>query len=470
MFRKLLIASSIGALAGSVNAATLYAPQDGAGADDIIKHTAQGVVENDATGVATTNYLVTLGAEYTTGDIITLTYSSPLDGSYTPPATITCDEHVRVHGGAASDGQLDFGLLSSTTTVLNYRVNSQTAGINKDVVSCVLPQVNLDATAAATITSATMTFGAQTASGVDLDTDPAAVVIATVVDQFAAGTVGTPFSSTVDVTQGRVKFEDNTSADQMIFTIAQTGADDGGLWSVPAVGAASVDSDGVVGSADEATLSSLVNTVTASSGFAFTDTTDADGILFDATTIDAQGTVDEALSIDGTVLTYSGTMGAAQTLDLALGAEGGMLPVQTYTISSTVTYDTDKTETFAAISAGEFDLNATEVTVYSVPFSDGVIRMLWASNGSNVDGTAEATIVHEGVTMGPYDLGTVAADSNESLNAALITAVADAGDTMPTDGRGDITFTITSSDTKVLGSYYKDGDRLLLESSDSLNP
>jgi hypothetical protein len=469
MFRKLLIASSIGALAGSVNAATLYAPQEGA-EDDIIKHTMQGIVENDIDGVVTTNYLVTLGAEYTSGDIISLTYSSPLDGGYTPPATLTCDEHVRVHGGTASDGELTFGLLSATTTVLNYRVNTVVAGINKDVVSCVLPQVTLDATAAASIASATVTFGAQTASGVDLDTDPAAVTIATVVDQYAAGTVDAPFSSTVDVTQGRVLFEDNTSADQMTFTIAQIEADDGGYWTVPVAGAASVDTDGVVGSADQATTNSVVNTVTASSGFAFTDTTDADGILFDNITLNAEGVTDEALSIDGTVLTYSGTMGTAQDLDLALGAEGGMLPVQTYTISTTVTYDTDKTETFAAISAGEFDLNATEVTVYSVPFSDGVIRMLWASNGSNVDGTAEATIVHEGVTMGPYDLGTVAADSNESLNAALITAVADAGDTMPTDGRGDITFTITSSDTQVLGSYYKDGDRLLLESSDSLNP
>ena len=460
MFRKLLIASSIGALAGSVNAATLYAPQEGA-EDDIIKHTMQGIVENDIDGVVTTNYLVTLGAEYTSGDIISLTYSSPLDGGYTPPATLTCDEHVRVHGGTASDGELTFGLLSATTTVLNYRVNTVVAGINKDVVSCVLPQVTLDATAAASIASATVTFGAQTASGVDLDTDPAAVTIATVVDQYAAGTVDAPFSSTVDVTQGRVLFEDNTSADQMTFTIAETAAGDGEYFDAAAAETA--------GSALDATTNSVVNTVTASSGFAFTDTTDADGILFDNITLNAEGVTDEALSIDGTVLTYSGTMGTAQDLDLALGAEGGMLPVQTYTISTTVTYDTDKTETFAAISAGEFDLNATEVTVYSVPFSDGVIRMLWASNGSSVDGTAEATIVHEGVTMGPYDLGTVAADSNESLNAALITAVADAGDTMPTDGRGDITFTITSSDTKVLGSYYKDGDRLLLESSDTLN-
>ena len=467
MYKKLLLASSIVVASGAVNAATLYAPQDAA-ANDIVKHTSQGIIEA-AAPVETTNYLVTLGAEYVVGDIISLTYSSPIAGTFTPPASLACDEHVRVHGGTASNAVVTFGLLSATTTVLNYRVSGLVAGLHTGVVSCVLPKPLLEETAAALITSATMTFDAQTASAVALDTDPAAVVVVEVVDQFAAGTVGTAFNEVVDVTLDRKKFVGGAVTDQMAYTISAVAGDSGGEGTVPAAGAASVDSDSAGTDSDVATVVSLTNSVVGTTGFAFTDTTDAAGILISAATVDAQAVTNEALSIDGTTLTYSGTMGSAQTLDLDLGASGGTLPVQSYTISSSIVYDTDKTRVFPAISAGKFGLNATSVTVYGVPFSAGVIRMLWASNGSAIDGTAEASIYHDGVTMGPYALGTVAAGSNASLNTALTDAVAAAGDTMPTAGRGDITFTITSSDTKILAAYYKDADRVNLATSDTLN-
>ena len=471
MYKKLLLASSIVVASGAVNSAVLFAPQDATPADDIISHTSQGIIQA-AAPVESTNYLLTLGSEYVVGDIFSLTYSTPIAGTYTPPASIVCDEHVKAKlaGVAASNAVVTFGLLSATTTTLNYRVSALTAaGLHTGAVSCVLPKVMLDETAAATITSATMTFDAQTASGVALDSDPAAVTIVEVVDQFAAGAVGTPFNAIVDVTQDRKKFVGGAVTDQMAYTISSVAGDSGGEWTVPTVGQASADTDSPAGDSDNATVVSVTNSVVASTGFAFADTTDAAGILISAATVDAQGVADEALSIDGTTLTYSGTLGSAQTLDLDLGAAGGTLPVQSYTIASSIKYDTDKTRAFPAISAGAFGLNATSVTVYGVPFSAGVVRMLWASNGSAIDGTADATIYHDGVTMGPYDLGTVAAGSNASLNSALEAAVDAAGDTMPTTGRGDITFTITSSDTKVLASYYKDADRQGLESSDTLN-
>jgi hypothetical protein len=470
MYKKLLLASSIAVASGAVNSAVLFAPQD-AGADDIISHTSQGIIEA-AAPVESTNYLLTLGSEYVVGDIFSLTYSTPIAGNYTPPASIVCDEHVkdRLAGVAASDAVVTFGLLSATTSTLNYRVSALTAaGLHTGAVSCVLPKVMLDETAAATITSATMTFDAQTASGVALDSDPAAVTIATVVDQFAAGVVNTAFNATVDVTADRKKFTDTGVTDQMKYTISAVAGDSGGEWSVPNAGNPSTDTDSPANDSDNATVSSVTNSVVASTGFAFADTTDAAGILISNVTVDAQTVTDEALSIDGKTLTYGGTLGTAQTLDLDLGASGGTLPVQSYTISSSILYDTDKTRVFPAVAAGAFGLNATSVTVYGVPFSAGVVRMLWASNGSAIDGAADATIYHDGVSMGPYDLGTVAAGSNVSLNSALEAAVTAAGDTLPTTGRGDITFTITSSDTKVLASYYKDADRQGLESSDTLN-
>jgi hypothetical protein len=95
-----------------------------------------------------------------------------------------------------------------------------------------------------------------------------------------------------------------------------------------------------------------------------------------------------------------------------------------------------------------------------------VIQMLWVTNGSLIDGDVSATITHEGATTAAYELGQVDAKSNLSIGSLLSTA---AGADYPTSGRGDVTVTVTSSDTKVLGSYYKDGDRLLLESSDTLN-
>lgn len=129
----------------------------------------------------------------------------------------------------------------------------------------------------------------------------------------------------------------------------------------------------------------------------------------------------------------------------------------------------DENRTDSIADLGSHGLNATSVTVYSMPFSEGVIPFMYVSNGSDTAGDVTATITYDGTVSSEYEVGSVDKYTNYNIMTDLKTAVEAAGDDFPTDGRGDITVTVTSSDTEVLGSYYKDADRLGLESSESLN-
>jgi hypothetical protein len=129
--------------------------------------------------------------------------------------------------------------------------------------------------------------------------------------------------------------------------------------------------------------------------------------------------------------------------------------------------DDNRTDSIADL--GSHGLNATSVTAYSMPFSASVIQFLYVSNGSDTAGDVTATYTHEGEVSAEYEVGTVGEYSSTNVFSDLKAAVEAAGDVFPSTGRGDITVTVTSSDTEVLPSYYKDGDRLGLESSESLN-
>jgi len=129
--------------------------------------------------------------------------------------------------------------------------------------------------------------------------------------------------------------------------------------------------------------------------------------------------------------------------------------------------DDNRTDSIADL--GSHGLNATSVTAYSMPFSASVIQFLYVSNGSDTAGDVTATYTHEGEVSAEYEVGTVGEYSSTNVFGDLKAAVEAAGDVFPSTGRGDITVTVTSSDTEVLPSYYKDGDRLGLESSESLN-
>ena len=165
--------------------------------------------------------------------------------------------------------------------------------------------------------------------------------------------------------------------------------------------------------------------------------------------------------------------------DINIPAAGtNIIPESTYTASVDLVHDVaagadalgnaaaDVAKAVSLGSAGSNGLNATNVTVYSMPFGETVTPFLWVSNGSNDVGTITAEIIYDGVVSSEYALGTVASDSNQHIAQALIDA---AGDDYPTSGRGDIKVIVTSSDTKVTAGYRVGDDRASLETSDTLN-
>lgn len=477
MYKKLLLATAIAGLTGNAVAATVTG-----GTAPI--HTKEGLALAGTANAPAANAEVLVGAEYAVGDIITFTYSSALDSGYTAAGTVTCDDQAGTADGGASDGtgEITFSKLSQTSTAINYRATAVT-GAHSGEVACSTPHAVLDEDALSTAGSATLSVSAQTANGVAMDSWPAAVIIAKAVDQFAAPVItsGQVIDNQIDVTKERKQLVGAVSASSnaVVFEVtppAMAGTN-GTRFKVGGLDTAA----GAASEALNAIASTLVSTnyeIVSSAGWAWADsdvTADATGTQLGNLAIDdlaAGAAIATAISTDGLKVTmgHTHTDVEAATLKLNKTAAALTFPVTSFTLNTSYTHDTDKVVSGFSTSAGAFSLNATSVTAYSVPFSAGVIPFLYVSNGSNVAGDVTATITKAGTVSSVYTVGSVAAYTNANVFSDLKTAVVAAGDVFPTDGRGDITVTVTSSSTEVLASYYKDGDRLGLETSESLNP
>jgi len=428
-----------------------------------------------ANGVLTTaidSFEITLDKTYIDTDVITLDFSADLvDGQVIDGAAITC-----VASGASGDTiQLAYAGAGDDDSQLKYRFVNLADGASDgvDTVGAVCPFTKADQAYVLDGTSATVSWSSA------LEAGPALTLVSTVGSEFsaAAGTDSSGdavlFDAVIDVTSDRLQFTPDVATDEAKITITQS---------------TTVDTKSVT----DGSIWGDTSTVTLNGDFSFMDdpATEAFDLLagYDVT---VTATTGGALSTGDVDVTASGvsfpvtaanfTAGAAEfTLAVAIPSvvadRTQEILTNTFSADVAVVYTNDVLTGVAPIASGSaalnvaslgaFTLNATEVTVYSVPFSAGVIQMLWVTNGSLIDGDVSATITHEGATTAAYELGQVDAKSNLSIGSLLSTA---AGADYPTSGRGDVTVTVTSSDTKVLGSYYKDGDRLLLESSDTLN-
>ena len=478
MYKKLLLATAIAGLTGNVVAATVTG-----GTAPI--HTKEGLALAGTAAATTANAEVVVGAEYAVGDIITFTYSSALDATFNSPGTINCDDQAGSVDGAGTNatGDIVLSKLSQSTTAVNYRVTGVT-GTHSGEVACSSPQATLDEDALSAAGSATLTVSAQTANGVAMDSWPAAVTIATAVDQFGAPviTAGQVIDDQIDVTKERkqlVGAANSATSNAVQFEVTPP-AMAGTAGTQYKMGG----TDLAAGAATEAVAaikSVLVSTnyeIVSSAGWAWADsdvTAAATGTqLGNLTIADLANGAAIATAIDagGTKVTMGDTDTDVEAVTIKLNKTAAALtiPVTSFTLNSSYIHDTDKTVSGFSTSAGAFSLNATSVTAYSMPFSSGVIPFLYVSNGSNVAGDVTATITTAGTVSSVYTVGSVAAYTNANVFNDLKAAVEAAGDVFPTDGRGDITVTITSSNTEVLASYYKDGDRLGLETSESLNP
>jgi hypothetical protein len=421
-----------------------------------------------ANGVLTTaidSFEITLDKTYIDTDVITLDFSADLvDGQVIDGAPIDCTGPDT----PADTIQLSYAGAGDDDSQLKYRfVNlADGAADGVDTVGAVCAFTKSVQLYVLDGTSATVSWSSE------LEAGPALTLASTVGSEFSAA-AGTLFNAVIDVTSDRLQFTPNVANDEATITVTQSttvdtkSVTDGSIWGDTSTVTLNGDFSFMDDPATEAfdLLAGYDVTVTATTGGALStgdvDVT-ASGVSFPVTAANfTAGAAEFTLAVaipsvvaDRTQEILTNTFSADVAVVYTNAVLTGVAPIASGSAALNVA------------SLGAFTLNATEVTVYSVPFSAGVIQMLWVTNGSLIDGDVSATITHEGATTAAYELGQVDAKSNLSIGSLLSTA---AGADYPTSGRGDVTVTVTSSDTKVLGSYYKDGDRLLLESSDTLN-
>ena len=469
MFKRTALASSLLALAGATQAATLAT-----GVAPI--HTKQGLLTAAVTDATTANYKLTLGAEYAAGDTITFDYSIAMGPSTTLPSTIACDDNGTTT--ASKTDVVTFGLLNNTTTAATYRVTDlkdggAAAGITTTGLVCITPQITLDPAALAATAGATMTFSAATGTGVALDTTAAPTKdIAKTVDEFTVGTI-TKFNGIINVNDTKLSFTDgaaNNSPDALSYTTAEATGTAGVRVTKAAAAAAATAAQ----NPQTATLASLVTTVTGSTGFNWLDedaTTAGIQVGTDNTITDTDGNSAITYTTDGTgiVLTTASDNEGANVLTVKKGVATTTIPAQTYSASTVFTWDTNQTTT-VAWDAGSWTLNAASITAYAVPMSSSVTRMMWVANNGSSSGDITATVTGGGSSYGPYALGSVAAKSQTYISTLLDTALSTAGVSLTGRANVQVDVTAPTQDIVLTAAYKVDsaGDRLHLETSDTL--
>jgi len=222
MFKKSLLALALAGVATSASAVQTTVTEKTIGVEGVAA-AAKGLTLD-----ATNDIKLTLGAEYTAGDIIKITAAG---GTFAD----TADYKLVVDEVAGDQDDVTFGLLNATDSVLTFRVtNVEDNGAGdagtKDGVYNLTAGAGAEAAVAFKVTSiadegkVTLTSKAETAQGISIDTtknDTDTVFLGA--NQFKLEI--TEGKGTIDVAEMRKKFADGTYSDATLaFTVTDVDA------------------------------------------------------------------------------------------------------------------------------------------------------------------------------------------------------------------------------------------------------
>jgi hypothetical protein len=192
MLKKSLVALAIASVAGMASAAEITTEQ--------VLVSQQGAVGNTAGlaigGAASASFDVKLGAEYTAGDIITIT----LNGAEFHKNTKTAATVENTTGTV-----MQLGLMNQTANTLTYRVTSVVEGKMTSEATLSIDDLLVDVDTILESNSVSVVYAAETSTGITLD-DAATntAKLFQVKSQFA--TAIAPFDAIIDVNEQRMKF------------------------------------------------------------------------------------------------------------------------------------------------------------------------------------------------------------------------------------------------------------------------
>jgi hypothetical protein len=338
MFKKTLLAASLAALSTGAFAV------DVATNSTTVKYGYEGIAsgdtKNDGTALTLGATVLTLGAEYSVGDTITINLAG---GEFDPTDVF---QLVDANAGGAGNPAITAGLLSATKTQLLFRITEiDTSGGGS--TSTIGQQMNLQVSGPAALPvvltgtaigdKMTVSANAATSTGLSID------VAGATKDSFVVGTVtqqhkytistATDLDEQIDVSKGRTVFVGGTS-DNFVVAYAATAVDQAGFtvtdttWKIngsmtgfeASIAAASNDGT-IVGAAagaltvaaDRQSASKKVTAAAAGDTFTFTvDPTVADRVALDVGSYTLDATIADA---SGDSVTYSGMSAGAWSLN-----------------------------------------------------------------------------------------------------------------------------------------------------------
>ena len=403
---------------------------------------------------------VTTAAATAVGSFINLSFTGTFDDDNVFPSTaISCTDGTRA---------MTAQYYSSTATTATYDVKTLASGTGTGQ-TCTFPaniwkfasaEMITDGAASANNTGLSVFGTTTTAGGGTIETLTAAnavEIVDVIASEYTVTVAGA--DAVVDVAANRYLFESSGVSDTIAVTVTETAIAGGATMGTTSSAIIKGDFSWMDGTA---------------TGFQFATgygVATSNGVAAVTTTCTATQCSYPMATVGNKTYTTTITVPAAGTV---------VIPTQTFTVDTAVVYTNidiptaAKTEAVAATAAGSWTMNGTATTVYSMPFGSNVSRFLWVSNNGATDGTVTATVTYNGTTYpatGEYDLGTAAKRTNTKLDVLLDAQMTSVSALTPTTGRADVNITVTlpQSATQVYGAYNVGGDRLALETSDTLN-
>ncbi len=435
MFKKTLVALALTTAAMSANAAVTSATPN------VVS--LEGAVGQASIAVPT--YTIRLAAEYAVGDTFTITLTgAEFDTTSNPAITF-----------AGFTNTPTVGLLSKTASTATFRVTAVPSPVEvfsgKDFV---LNGATLKTTS---VTDAAgdikLTYAAKTSTGLDLDNVGTAVSTVVTSKSQLSSSVTTKLNAVIDVENERKQFtvgNDSITTDTLVVTpvVAAAGTHDAlytGATHVIKGDFSWMESDGDAG-IDAAELAAAF----AATGGAdtYTSTINEAGDAITVTVADAAGNTAEAMTGTFTVL------GKAVTT-------APILPTQSYTIDSTIKYNTASavasTKVVATESAGSWTLNGFDEDIVFMPFSSQYAQSITVSNTGSVAGAITVDITAEGKTYTKTLTATATPKSTTDISTEVKAFATESG----VMGNAHIKVVVNSpaGDIDVAGVYYSKADK-----------
>jgi hypothetical protein len=420
MFKKSLVAVAICGFAGAATAAELDATPRW-----FAQELASTTAVNATTGLATdadalaafvVEFDYVMKANYTINDTVTFT----ITGNAIREASLP-DNVVNTGSTPGGTNEVVLSRISSSTAsgnlVATYRVTKIGDDVINDTINEAFTFSGLQVLPRNLTGAVTVSYAAQTATGLELDTSGAAAkqtqTLTSAAQQFSAISLDKDddFSAVIDVNQQRLQFTAATADPTVEATIVN------GLPVTDPVTNFVTD-----GSTDVTHIDYTIN-----GNFAWLLDDDGD-VDADVAAVNFGGCGAPDLSneeVTATSISYRCASDVATfvTIEVAAGNEV-VIPRQSFSVDATVAFDaagTAGTKTLSTVAAGEWTLNGSSVNIPYMPYGANISQVINLNNAGSQTGdiTVEGFARGEETSFGPYVIGEAVAGRQTAIAGAI---------------------------------------------------